>query len=106
MDDVLQYVVNNALIFIPVLNILGAILKAIQVIPNKFIPLILLVFGVGGALALLGFQWTSVVQGILVTGAAVYGHQMVKQMASKDSGEKQTASSTPAEGEKNSSSKE
>ena len=78
--DILAYIVDRALILIPVLNILGMILKNTEKIPDKFIPLILLVFGILGAVALSGFSSDSVVQGVLVTGAAVYGNQIVKQL--------------------------
>lgn len=78
--DILAYIVDRALILIPVLNILGMILKNTEKIPDKFIPLILLVFGILGAVALSGFSADSVVQGVLVTGAAVYGNQIVKQL--------------------------
>lgn len=77
--DILEYIVDKALILIPVLNILGMILKNMEKIPDKFIPLILLVFGILGAIALSGLSADSVIQGILVTGAAVYGNQIVKQ---------------------------
>lgn len=78
--DLLEYIVDKALILIPVLNILGMILKNMEKIPDKFIPLILLVFGVLGAVALSGLSADSVIQGVLVTGAAVYGNQIVKQL--------------------------
>lgn len=77
--DILQYIVEKALVLIPVLNIIGMVLKGIQKIPDKYIPLILLVLGVLGTCALIGFSAESVVQGVLVTGAAVYGNQIVKQ---------------------------
>ncbi len=78
--ELLEYIVDKALILIPVLNILGMILKNMEKIPDKLIPLILLAFGVLGAVALSGFSADSVIQGILVTGAAVYGNQIVKQL--------------------------
>lgn len=78
--DFLQYITQNALILIPVLNILGMIFKGLEKIPDKWIPLILLVFGVAGTLALAGLSTDSVVQGVLVTGAAVYGNQLAKQI--------------------------
>lgn len=78
--DFLQYITQNALVLIPVLNILGMIFKGLEKIPDKCIPLILLAFGVAGTLALAGLSADSVVQGILVTGAAVYGNQLVKQI--------------------------
>lgn len=77
----IDYIVSNALIIIPVLNILGRILKGIEKFPDKFIPVLLLPVGILGALLLCGFSVDSLVQGILVTGAAVYGHQLVKQMS-------------------------
>lgn len=78
--DFLQYITQNALILIPALNILGKIIKEIDKIPDKYIPLILLPFGILGTLALAGVSVDSAVQGVLITGAAVYGNQMVKQM--------------------------
>lgn len=77
----IDYIVSNALIIIPVLNILGRILKGIEKFPDKFIPVLLLPVGILGALLLCGFSADSLVQGILVTGTAVYGHQLFKQMS-------------------------
>lgn len=76
----IKYITENALILIPVLNVLGKIIKGFQKIPDKFIPLILLAFGITGAVAIMGFNVTSVIQGILITGTAVYGNQVVKQL--------------------------
>ncbi|CAB1250098.1 Holin [Ruminococcaceae bacterium BL-6] len=77
--EFLEYLVDKALILIPVLNILGAIIKDSDKIPDKYIPVILLAFGILGSVGLMGFSAASVVQGVLVTGAAVYGNQIVKQ---------------------------
>lgn len=81
--DINSYLFEQSLILIPVLNIIGMILKQIQKIPNKYIPLILLVFGIGGSLAVSGLNAQAVIQGVLVTGASVYGHQIVKQLSDK-----------------------
>lgn len=78
--DILNYIMDNALIMIPVLLVLGQIVKGIEKIPDKWIPLILLPVGVAGALALGGLNIDSAIQGVLVTGAAVYGNQIVKQL--------------------------
>lgn len=78
--DILTYITENALVLIPVLIIIGQIIKNIQFIPDKYIPLILLPFGVVGAMALGEWNITSAVQGVLVTGAAVYGNQIYKQL--------------------------
>ncbi len=76
----IEFITENALLLIPVLNIIGAIIKNTEKIPDKYIPLILLFFGILGTIAILGLSPESVVQGILVTGTAVYGNQVVKQI--------------------------
>lgn len=82
--DILNYILDNAFILIPVLLILGQMMKGIQKIPDKWIPLILLPIGIAGALGIMLPAGSSImeaaVQGILVTGAAVYGNQIVKQL--------------------------
>ena len=78
--EILNYIVENALILIPALIILGAIIKGIEKIPDKYIPLLLLPLGIVGAMALGGWTVDSVIQGVLVTGVAVYGNQVYKQL--------------------------
>lgn len=78
--EILTYITENALILIPVLLITGQIIKNIQKIPDKWIPLILLPIGIIGAMALGGWTVDSAIQGVLVTGCAVYGNQIVKQI--------------------------
>lgn len=65
---------------IPVLNIIGLIIKKTEKIPDKYIPLILLGFGIIGAVAVMGINAPAVIQGVLVCGAAVFGNQVVKQI--------------------------
>ena len=75
-----DYISENGLILIPVLNIIGMIIKNTEKIPDKYIPIILLAFGIMGTLAIMGVSAHSVVQGVLITGTAVYGNQLVKQI--------------------------
>jgi hypothetical protein len=56
-------------------------LKGAEKIPNKYIPLILLPVGIAGSIGLMGAGVSSVIQGILITGACVYGNQINKQLA-------------------------
>lgn len=79
----IEYIVENALVLVPVLNIIGMIIKNTEKIPDKYIPLILLFFGIVRTVAILGLSPDSVVQGVLVTGTAVYGNQVVKQLKSE-----------------------
>lgn len=76
----LEYISENALLMIPVLNIIGMIVKNTEKIPDKYIPLILLFFGILGAVAIMGISPESIVQGVLITGTAVYGNQVFKQL--------------------------
>lgn len=78
--DFYTFLIEDALILVPALIILGQIIKGIEKIPDKYIPLILLPVGILGAIACGGFNVGSIIQGILVTGAAVYGNQLVKQL--------------------------
>lgn len=78
---ILGYVTDKALILIPVLNIIGMIIKRLEKINDKYIPLILLAFGVLGTVGLLGISVDSVIQGVLVTGTSVFGNQIVKQLS-------------------------
>lgn len=80
----ISYVTENALVLIPALLVLGQIFKTVKVIPDRFIPLLLLPAGIVGAGLLMGWTIEAVIQGILVTGTAVYGNQLVKQLAKKD----------------------
>ena len=78
--EILSYITENALILIPVLLIVGRILKGIEKIPDKWIPLILLPLGVVGAMALGGWTADSAVQGILGPGPAVSGTRRRRQI--------------------------
>lgn len=79
-----EYIVEQALIVIPVLLILGAIIKNTPNIKDWLIPYILLGLGVIFTVALTGFNIDSIIQGVLVSGAAVFGNQLYKQAKNKD----------------------
>ncbi|WP_346893497.1 phage holin family protein [Clostridium sp. UBA871] len=78
--EIINYITENALILIPVLYIIGMILKGIERIKDKYIPLILLPIGIGLAMALMGININAIIQGILVVGVSVYTNQLVKQI--------------------------
>lgn len=78
--DYTKFLVENAYILIPVLYIIGNILKDLKFIADKYIPILLLVFGILLACGWLGFNMSSIIQGILLTGIAVYSNQVVKQL--------------------------
>ena len=77
--DFQNYILDQALILIPVIYILGLFLKKSRVIKNKYIPLILLFFGIALSLLLVGLNVQGIIQGILVSGTAVFANQIIKQ---------------------------
>lgn len=79
-----EYIVQQALIVIPVLLILGKIIKETPNVKDWLIPYILLGLGVVFAVALMGFNVDAFVQGVLVSGAAVIGHELYKQGKERD----------------------
>ena len=78
--DFIKYITENALVLIPVLFIIGQVIKGIEKVADKYIPIILLPVGILGSIALSGVSADSVIQGILVVGVTVYGNQLVKQI--------------------------
>ncbi len=82
--DILNYIVGEGLILIPAIYIIGVIIRKTDKIPNKYIPIILLPLGILGAMGIMGFTVKAAIQGILITGAAVYGDQVYKQMTKKE----------------------
>ena len=87
-----EYIKPELLILVPVLYIIGAMIKDSKTISNRFIPAIL--GGVGVFLSLLyvigstGISatgiFTAITQGILVAGAAVYTHEFITQLRKDD----------------------
>lgn len=77
--EFLNYIVENALVLVPALYIVGMFIKSVPKIPDWCIPFVLLVLGVAGAVGLMGPGVEAVIQGVLVTGAAVLVNQGVKQ---------------------------
>ncbi len=75
--DILSYIMDNKLILIPVLYIINYIIKKTMVIPDKFLPLLLLAIGIILSVLMGGDIVNNIVQGILVTGATVLTDQIV-----------------------------
>ena len=82
--DFTQYIVQNALVLIPVLYVLGMLIKNTKKIDDKYIPIILLIAGIAGAVGIMGVNADAVVQGVLVTGTTVYTNQLIKQTTKRE----------------------
>ncbi|MEC6747322.1 phage holin family protein [Marinilactibacillus sp. XAAS-LB27] len=78
--DILKFIFDEGLIMIPTLYVLGMFMKDSKKLPDWTIPFILLFISlILTPLLIGGFTAENIVQGILVTGAAVLGDQLVKQ---------------------------
>ncbi|MBR4050393.1 MAG: phage holin family protein [Clostridia bacterium] len=78
--NISDYLFEQGLAVIPLLNIIGKIIKETKFVSDRYIPVILLVIGISCAFGLMGISADSAIQGVLLTGTAVFGNQLVKQL--------------------------
>ncbi|RJE84264.1 holin [Paenibacillus sp. 1011MAR3C5] len=83
INEFIQYVTEEALVLMPVLFIMGLLLKNTPRVPNWTIPWALLAIGMTGGIVIVGSPVQGIIQGVLVTGATVLTHQLVKQTTDK-----------------------
>ncbi|KOS64612.1 phage holin family protein [Lysinibacillus agricola] len=88
MEFLYDYIIEQALIVVPVLLVIGQVLKNTPKMLDWLIPYILLFLGVLFTIGIMGINMPAIVQGILVSGAAVFANQLYKQYSSKDGGNK------------------
>ena len=81
--NVMDYIVSEAYILIPVLYVIGMFLKKIPNIADWLIPWILLVLGMLGGFFLADMSFGGLLQGILVAGVTVFANQLYVQTAIK-----------------------
>lgn len=93
--NVMDYIVSEAYILIPVLYVIGMFLKKIPSIADWLIPWILLVLGMLGGFFLADMNLQGILQGVLVAGVTVFANQLYVQTAikSKEDTKKGTNSS-------------
>lgn len=83
--EIINYIIENRLILIPVLYIIGEFIKRTEYVKDKMIPSILLFIGIIFSVLMGGDTViNNVIQGILVAGATVLGNQMIKQVGKED----------------------
>ena len=76
--DFMNLIVDQALVLIPVLYIIGKFLKNSNV-PDKNIPLCLLGISIVLSMWLIGINVHGFIQGVLVAGTAVFTNEIIKQ---------------------------
>lgn len=74
---------QKGILLVPVLWVLGALLKNTPKMPNWLIPWCLMVAGILLMIPQVGLSWQTLSQGILAAGVAVGLHQAVKQSIDK-----------------------
>lgn len=84
MELINEYLLEEALMLIPMLIILGEIIKKTPNVKAWLIPYILLIVGVICSFLLLGFHVDAFVQGVLVSGTAVFGYELVKNAVERE----------------------
>lgn len=97
--DVMTYINPELLVLVPVLIIIGSVIKHWTQADNKWIPLVLTIIGIAlcvvwvlGTMPIIAWAdlstaiLTAIVQGVLVAGAAVYGNQLAKQLSKTGEG--------------------
>jgi uncharacterized membrane protein len=92
-SEILQHIRIEMLAIVPVLVIIGKILKDSARCKDKHIPAILTAVSIAVSIGWI-FIYTNdkpaqavldgVIQGVLLAGAAVYGNQLFKQVRKKD----------------------
>lgn len=84
MDELVKFIPEQLFILVAALNILGMFMKSNDKIKDYLIPWILLVVGIVFSVLIDDLNATSVLQGIICTGVAVLGNQLIKQVQKKD----------------------
>lgn len=82
-NEIIKFITEEALVLMPVLFILGLLLKNTPKVADWTIPWVLLTLGVAGSILIVGDVLQGIVQGVLVAGATVLTHQLVKQTLNK-----------------------
>ena len=80
MDNLISFIPEQLLILVAALSIIGKGCKKYKQLDNKYIPIILLVLGIGFSIWMLGFNPSSILQGILCWGVAIGINQTYKQL--------------------------
>lgn len=83
--NILDFIIKEALIMIPVLWILVEIIKGLEKLDNKYLPLFALAFSlVLTPLLLQGYSIDNILQAILIAGTTVFADQVKKQLRKDD----------------------
>ena len=83
--NVFDYIIQEGLVMIPVLFIIGEIIKGTELLGNKWIPLVILFVSIAFTPLVLGtYTAENIVQAVLVAGVTVFGNELIKQTSKGD----------------------
>ena len=83
--EILNYIIENRIILVPVLYTIGEFIKKLKFINNDWIPIILLFFGILFSISMGGDTIiNNIIQGILVVGLTVFGNKLIKINGGED----------------------
>lgn len=83
--EIIDYIIKNRLILIPVLYIIAEFVKKTGIVKNKYIPIIILPIAIIFSIFMGGNTIiNNIIQGVLVAGATVMGNQVMKQMKKEE----------------------
>ncbi|MGX9756025.1 phage holin family protein [Clostridioides difficile] len=80
MDNLISFIPEQLLILVAALYVIGAGCKKYKQLDNKYIPVVLLILGIVFSIWMLGFNPSSILQGILCWGVAIGVNQVYKQL--------------------------
>lgn len=84
LELLIEFLIEKAWIVVAALWVIGRFIKETPNVPDWLIPYLLLPLGITGTVSLMGFHADAVLQGVIVTGVAVYGHVLLKQAQERD----------------------
>ncbi|MCC0644060.1 phage holin family protein [Clostridioides sp. ZZV14-6150] len=84
MDNLISFIPEQLLILVAALYVLGFGCKKYKQLDNKYIPVVLLILGIGFSIWMLGLNPSSILQGILCWGVAIGANQVYKQLKDGD----------------------
>ncbi|EGT3744032.1 phage holin family protein [Clostridioides difficile] len=80
MDNLISFIPEQLLILVAALYVLGFGCKKYKQLDNKYIPVVLLILGIGFSIWMLGLNADAVLQGVICWGISIGINQTYKQL--------------------------
>ncbi|SJQ89905.1 phage holin family protein [Clostridioides difficile] len=80
MDNLISFIPEQLLILVAALSIIGKGCKKYKQLDNKYIPVVLLILGIGFSIWMLELSPVAVLQGVICWGISIGINQTYKQL--------------------------